>query len=377
MFTTGSKLFFGGTAFATVGAIIFAATSGGPTGLMGTIGLVSLAIIFAFLAGINFSNRDGNVPSMEQGVEYTSGAAQQPVGRSFWPLVAALSVAGLIVGAVSKPVVFKVSVVLLLAAIVEWMVQGWAERASADGRYNASVRRRLLQPLEFPILGAIGLVAIVYSFSRIMLHINKDAGKLIFGILGVLVVGGGFLFATKRQSSRTTILGISAVALLGLTGAGVASAISGQRTIEPHPTTVSDPAVCLDATAPAEVDDKAAQDVSAKSSVQANIYLQSNGVVIARVNGYTGKDDNFSKITVPHGVTYRLLFHNDFKVSHRLTARLGTFGGAESVLCTTEVHTGKEAFLEFKIPRTNAASTTPLVLMIPGMAGQEIQIIVP
>jgi len=375
MFTTGSKLFFGGTALSTVGAIVFAATNGGPTGLMATIGLVSLAIVFAFLAGINFANRDGNVPGMQEGVEYTSGAAQQPVGHSFWPLATAVGLGGLVVGAVSTPVVFKVSVVVLLAALVEWMVQGWAERASADGQYNAAVRRRLLQPLEFPILGALGLGAIVYSFSRVMLHIDKDAGKAIFGILGAIILGGGFLFATKRQTSRSTILGISAVALLGLMGAGVASAISGQRTIEAHPTTVSDAAVCLEPGTAGEVDDHAAQDVSAKSSVVANIFVKQDGKLVAFINGYPNTE--YHELTVPRGVNVRVLFHNESGAKHRLTARLGTFGGAEAVSCTTAVNKGKEAFLDFKIPRSNAASTTPLVLVVPGLDGQQISVIVP
>ena len=132
MFTTGSKLFFGATALSVACAVVFAASTGGPTGIMGTVGLLSLAIVFGFLAGINFFNADGNVPGMQQGAEYTAAAAQPPVGSSMWPLVAAVGVAGLVVGAVSTPVVFKVSIVVVLAATAEWMVQGWAERATAD-----------------------------------------------------------------------------------------------------------------------------------------------------------------------------------------------------------------------------------------------------
>ena len=68
---------------------------GGPTGIMGTVGLLTLASVFAFLAGLNYFNRDGNVPAMEQGVQHTSAAAQRPVGSSMWPLIGAVGVAGL------------------------------------------------------------------------------------------------------------------------------------------------------------------------------------------------------------------------------------------------------------------------------------------
>lgn len=375
MFTTGSKLFFGATALSLVGALVFALSTGGPTGIMGTVGLLTLAIVFAFLGGINFANRDGNVSGMEPGIERTASAAQAPVGASAWPLVAAVGVAGLVVGAVSRPVVFKVAVVVVLAAAIEWMVLGWSERASSDRAYNANVRRRLLNPLEFPIVGAVVLGIVVYSFSRIMLTADKDAGRILFMVLGALVLVAGFLVASKRNVGKGTVAGLCAVSAVALLGAGVASAVQGQRTIEEHPTTEGS-AVCLEGGSEGEIDDHASQDVSAKSSVLANIFLQSNDIVIARMSGIP--DQAFSQIVVPRSVDTRIRFHNESSSPQRLTARLGTFGDtAEVVMCTALVNPGKEAFLNFKIPKTNAASSTPLVLLIPGLAGQEIQIVVP
>lgn len=377
MFTTGSKLFFGATALSVACAVVFAASTGGPTGIMGTVGLLSLAIVFGFLAGINFFNADGNVPGMQQGAEYTAAAAQPPVGSSMWPLVAAVGVAGLVVGAVSTPVVFKVSIVVVLAATAEWMVQGWSERASADAQYNAGVRKRMLHPLEFPILGALGLGAVVYAFSRIMLSVDKESTPWVFMVIGALIAVGAFVFAGRRNASRSTIVGICTVGAVALLGAGVASAVQGQRTIEEHPTT-SGSALCLEGGTEVEIDDHASQDVSAKSSVIANIFLQSNDVVIARIPGFTDPEDNFSTITVPRSADVRIRFHNDSSSPQRITARLGTFGdAAEVVMCTTVVNPGKEAFLSFKIPKTNAASSTPLELVIPGVEGQQIAIVVP
>jgi len=377
MFTTGSKLFFGATALSVIGAIVFAITTGGPTGLMGSVGLLSLACIFGFLGGINYFNRDGNVPAMQQGVQYTASAAQPPVGLSMWPLVASVGVGGLIVGAVSKPVVFKVSVVIVIIATMEWMVQGWSERASADADYNASVRKRVLHPLEFPILGALGLGAIVYAFSRIMLTVSKEATPWIFLVIGTIVAVGAFLFAGKRKVSRGTVLGVCTIGAVALLGAGVASARQGQRTIEEHATTV-DSALCLEGGTEAEIDDHGSQDVSAKSNVIANIFLESNNDLNARVAGFTDPEDNFDTITVPRSTDVRIRFHNESNTPQRLTARLGTFGEeSEVVMCTTAINPGKEAFLSFKIPKTNAASSTPLELQVPGVEGQTIAIVVP
>ena len=377
MFTTGSKMFLGATTLSVVAAVVFAASEGGPVGLIGTVGLVTAAIIFAFLAGINFFVRDGNTPSMQQGVEHTASAAQPPVGRSMWPLMAAVGVGGLVVGAVSKPVVFKVSLIVVLAAIVEWMVHSWSERASADARYNANVRSRMLNALEFPILATVGAAAVVYAFSRVLLTANKEAGVWIFIVLGALVVTGGFLFANGQLTSKRTLAGVCTVSAVALLGVGVASALQGQRNIHPHPA-IGDPnqkALCLEG-GEEEVDEHASQDVSLKSSVVANVYLQEDGDLIAMINGYPNVE--YHQLVVQRSTHLGVIFHNDTEEPHRLTGRFGSFPDVpEAVSCTTAVNPGKSAYLGFLIPKTNAASSTPLEFIVPGVDGATIEIVVP
>ncbi len=376
MFTTGSKMFLGATMLSVVAAIVFAASTGGAVGLMSTVGLVTAAVIFTFLSGINFLTRDGNTPSMEQGIEHTSSAAQPPVGASMWPLIAAIGVGGLIVGAVSKPVVFKVAVCVLFAATVEWMVQGWSERASADDRYNANLRSRMLNSLEFPILGTVGAGAVIYAFSRVMLAANPEAGRWIFVFIGAVIIAGGFLFASGRVTSKRTVAGICTISAVVLLGVGVASALQGQRTIHPHPTVddASQKALCLEG-GEEEVDERASQDVSLKSNVVANVYLRANGDLVAVVNGYPGDSH---EITVPRNARLGVIFHNESDEAERLTGRFGSFPDEpEAVSCTTAVHPGKSAYLSFRIPKTNAASSTPLEFVVPGVDGTSIQIVVP
>lgn len=376
MFTTGSKLLFGATALSTVGAVVFAFSNGGPAGITGTVGLVTLASIFAFLAGINYFNRDGNVPAMEEGVQHTAAAAQAPAGASMWPLVGAVGVAGLAIGAVSKPVVSIVALVVVLAAVVEWMVQGWSERASADPAYNAAVRKRIMHPLEFPILGAIVLAFVVYSFSRILLGATKETGLIVFMLVGALIAIGGFLFASKKNLSRSTIVGVCSIAAVALLGAGVASALKGQREIEVHDTTSSLTKVCLEPGFDDHVDEEASQDVSLKSNVVANVYLQADGDLVAFVSGFPNQE--YHEIPVPRSATVGIIFHNDTGQPQRLTARLGTYGEADEVIkCTTAVNSGKQSYLDIKVNKSNAASSTPVVLQVPGRDDQVIKILVP
>ncbi|HUC32232.1 MAG TPA: hypothetical protein VMS14_02445 [Ilumatobacteraceae bacterium] len=385
MFTTGSKLFLGATALSTGAAIVVAITMGGSVGFMATVGLISLAVIFGFLAGIDLFVRDGNIPPMEPGVERTAPAAQPPVGRSLWPVVAAFGVSGIVVGAVSKPVVFKVSIVVLFAAIVEWMVQGWSERASGDPGYNESLRRRILHPLEFPILGALALGLVLYSFSRIMLSASKEAALVLFIVFGALVLGIATVFAVKRGVGKATTAGVLGVIAVGLVGAGVVSAVSGQRDIEEHPPLSR--GVCLEEVGEEEMhhaDEDANRNVYAQASVFAHVELNEDGDLVAYVSGLKGSDQAVTDtLTIPRSSTVTLVFRNnaadgEHGEGHRLTARLGTFGDAQEIVdCTARVEEGHEGFLALHAPKTNEASSTELELIVPDMPGKTITLTVP
>jgi hypothetical protein len=382
MFTTGSKLFLGATAVSALGAIVWAASTGGAAGIMGTVGLSCVAVVFAFLAGLNFYTRDGNVPGNTPDPDRNTAAGQRAAGNSMWPLTAAIGVGGIVVGAVSRPVVFKVAIVVLLAALVEWMIQGFSERASADATYNEGIRRRLLHPLEFPILGAAIGAVVVYGFSRVMLSASKDAGKIIFILLGALVLFAGFVIAGRRGMAKGTSLGIAVVGGVALLSVGVVSAVDGQRTITPHPELTA--AVCLgkgSAEQEAELDKNTSEKVAAKSSVAANVVLTNNNRLVAFVNGIPNVE--YHELTVGRSTDTRVLFHNNTAIDQRLTARLGTFTqkdgtkGNENAVCTVRIRKGGEAFLTFRIAKSQAASSTPYQLIVPGLDGRVIELLVP
>lgn len=387
MFTTGSKLFLGATVLAVVAAIVFGLSNGGSSGWLGVIGLLSAALVFAFLFGVNYYTHDGNVSAMSENATIDAPAAQPPVGRSIWPVIAAVAVGAIAVGAQSKPIVFKAGVVVLLAAAVEWMVQGWSERASADPAYNAGLRKRMLHPLEFPVLAAAGLAAIIYSFSRIMLWIEKSGGPVVFIIAGALVLFGGFLFASKPSLKKGVITGVCAIAALGLVSTGAVMAVDGQRTIEHHPTTTTDNgAACALAEegsgTQAEVDEKGSQAVAAKSGIAITLVLE-GGKLTAHEQALAG---NQNPVTVGRGNTVSVIFKNHDPEKRRLTVNMGEFeqdiNGTKvkqrPKACTTLVR-GKDGsqFLSFSLPNPSIASTQPYSFTVPGVDGAEIGITVP
>ena len=64
MFTTGSKLLFGASALSLVTALVYAWSTDGALSSAGTLGLLSLFVIFALLGGVNYANRDCNPHSL-------------------------------------------------------------------------------------------------------------------------------------------------------------------------------------------------------------------------------------------------------------------------------------------------------------------------
>jgi hypothetical protein len=380
MFTTGSKLFLGATTLSIVATIVYAVTKGGDTGWSATIGLLSLSTALAFLTGVNFYVRDNNVSAAQPDAIANAPAAQDPPTTSMWPAVAALGAALLVIGLVTEPIVFKAGVVVLLAVLVEWMVQGWSERASADPEYNASIRQRMLHPLEFPLLAAAGLGVIIFSFSRIMLFLSKSGGPLAFGIIASLVLFAGFLFASRRNLRRSVALGVCGIAALGLVSTGAAAAIGGERELHEHATVGNTPDVCT-SNEETEVDEKGSQSVAAKNGIAA-IIRYDGAQLVADVSG-THEPTN--TMTVQRSNPTFLIFENHSDEHVRMTAHLGTFerdvNGTmvkeSPITCTQLVEPGGKQQLTLTFSKASVATPDdPYRLTVPGF-DQAITIVVP
>ena len=315
-----------------------------------------------------------------------SPAAQPPAERSMWPLLTAVAVGAIAIGAVSKPIVFKAGVVLLLAAAVEWMVQGWSERASADPAYNANLRKRMLHPLEFPVLAAAGLAVVIYSFSRIMLWIDASGGPIVFVIAGALVLFGGFVFASKPGLKKGVVAGVCAIAALGIISTGAVMAIDGQRTIDEHPTTQSDNSgVCeLAEEGPgeqAEIDEKGSQAVASKAGVGITVVLE-NDKLTAYEQAIPGPQN---PVTVSRSNVVNVIFKNKDPEKRRLTVNMGefeedingTFVKQRPKVCTTLVRQNGSQLLTFRLTKPSIASALPYSFTVPGVPGASIEIVVP
>jgi hypothetical protein len=369
MFTTGSKLFLGATVLSLVGTLIYAGTSNAAA--LGTLGMVSATIVLAFLAGINFWVRDGNISAADVAAESTPAAHGAPT-RSMWPLIAGLGAAMVPIGLIVGRAITWIAVIVLMIATVEWMVQAWSEGASSDPVYNAGVRKRILHPMELPVLGAVGLGLIIFSFSRIMLRLPKAGGPIVFGGIAAAVLLFGALFATKRNIARSLVATLCAIGAVGIIGAGVASAIAGPRHIDRHEIAEDTTKVDNCTAAHTEADSKSSRAIAAKSNLAATIVLE-DGKLHADVIGVNGAQNT---VTLPRSTDSYVRFQNKDDGKYRLVANLGyevqnpgtdTAVNVPDIVCTQAISNGGAQFLVINAPRPSTAPGAPYSFSVPGL----------
>lgn len=380
MITTGSKLLYGLATASTIAAIVwFVANDGGS---IGVVALAFLATALLFLGAIASYVRDGHVLSTDTAAHGSSPAAQRAVGRSWWPLGTALALGFVVVGLVSNPGIFKVGVALTFAMLAEWAIQNWSDRASADSTYNEKVRSWVVHPLEIPIGAALLLAIVVLSFSRIMLSVSKEAGPLLFALVGALVLAAGSVISIRRGTSRGLVAVVCGVVLAGLSGIGVVLALDGERQ-ELVDAAVEDHFAHRDCGVESGYSDEdAANAVSAKSSVAATVTLK-DGRLTAEMDGFP---EPLTSITIARANPSVIIFQNEDEGEHRMVVAYGKtvedLGGGvtrEVVLeaCTSQVPKGGQQSVILRIPKPSFASEEPYAITVPGIEGTSIEVVVP
>lgn len=314
MFTTGSKILIGGSVLATVAAIVYGVSQ---NEALGTVGLISAAIALGLLAGFNVWAGDSNLSAMDATAIATSDAAIEPPAASIWPMVFAVGAATVLVGLVTQQSIFTIGVVIILAAGAQWMVQAWAESASADSAVNADVRSRVANPLEYPLLGVVTVGAIAFAFSRVMLWLSKTNTVIAFSVLATVVAGGAFFFAFRPSIKRGAISGALGLGAVAIFASGAAAGVDGERDIHEHETTATAAVEGLCASPEeGEYDEKASQTVSIKANTY-TITLTESDVLEFDVPGPV--ESGAEALVLPRSNPNNIVFRNDSDEDRRLT----------------------------------------------------------
>ncbi|MGA0880476.1 MAG: hypothetical protein ACO3RN_03450 [Ilumatobacteraceae bacterium] len=377
MFKVGSKLFLGLTGFAAltlVAYLIFVERL--------ALGGVALSVVFAVLVGLSaviIMINDGDSEVQPRDVSL--------VRASMWPLVTVVGFVLLILGLVVAQVYFIFGIVVVLAALTEWLVQAWSESASDDAAHNESARRRLLHPIEFPVIATLGLGVIIFAFSRIMLAISKSAGAVAFIVLSSLVLLVGAIVALRPALKSALVSGICVAGAVGIVAGGIAGQGAGLRT------------ELAEAAAEGHFLHRECGEEKSKyfdKKAMKTISLRTNPVAIVELRGgvlsaiMTGFNEPQKIVSVPRGNPVTFIFRNFDDAERRMVASLGTamVAGAETSTekeshsesnetCTQLIPQGAEQALTVTYAKPSIAQEDPLTLTVPGVTGQAIEVGVP
>jgi len=108
-------------------------------------------------------------------------------------------------------------------------VQSWADRASSDPVHNASLRGRMLHPIEFPVAGALTVGAIIFAFSRVMLALPETGAIIVFASLGALVLLVAVFLSVRPRINRNLLAGVGLVAAAAVLGGAIAGVANGEH----------------------------------------------------------------------------------------------------------------------------------------------------
>jgi hypothetical protein len=237
--TAGGKLWLGIAGAAVAALIAWQVFSGGEErGLLVLLGLASAALIIgALLVWI----RDGDVTSPTQSAAPAGEAVTAPdaTGRPLpapWPAIGAFGVAVTLVGLAAGGLLLYVGIGLVAIAVIEWMVQGWAERATPDAAENSELRNRIMYPIEIPVIGLIVVGLVLLAFSRVLLALPKAGSTVAAIAVATVILAVAVLVATRPRVSSTVLTVVLVLGAVALLGGGVVGAVAGEREIEEHGT---------------------------------------------------------------------------------------------------------------------------------------------
>ena len=376
MFKAGSKLFLGLTGFSAlnlIAYIVFVERL--------ALGGVALSMVFAAFVGLS-----AVVLITNEGDSETQPRDAALTRTSMWPLVTVVGIVLLILGLVVAQIYFILGIVVVLAALTEWLVLSWSESASDDVAHNESARHRLLHPIEFPVIATLGLGVIIFSFSRIMLAISKSAGAVVFMVVATLVLLVGTWFALRPALKTALVSGICVIGAVGIVAGGIGGTGAGLRTdlaeaaAEGHYTHRE----CGEKKSK-YFDKKAMKTLSLRSNAAAIIELR-DGKLSAVVNGFATPQRS---VTAARGNPVTFIFRNFDSAERRMVASLGSAmpaGTAEAgddehsdknETCTQLIPQGAEQGLTITYNKPSIAQDMPLTLTVPGLPGQSIEVVVP
>lgn len=227
MITTAAKLWFAVFFLALVGAFVYGFAAGGEWFGSTVLGTVSVAALVLGVLAVALRDSVDTEAPMDEVVARSA----LPAG---WPALGAVGAGVALIGLAGGNALLYVGIGIVGVTFLEWMVQAWAERATADPAFNQSLRDRIMSPFETPIVALVVIGFVLIAFSRILLAVDKEASTAIAIVVAAAIFGVGATVAARPRLGSSVLAGLLALGAVALLAAGIAGGVAGQRHFEHH-----------------------------------------------------------------------------------------------------------------------------------------------
>jgi len=228
LISTAAKLWL---AVAALGVVAFGAYEAVSHGdWFGSFVLGTLVIVALLLGVLAAAVRDGDVDESDTSAEVQPrNALPAP-----WPVLGAVGAGVAGVGLAGKNGLLWAGVGIIGIVFAEWLVQGWAERASVDPAFNASLRHRIMSPIEIPLLALIVIAGFLLSLSRVLLALPEVGSTVTAIAVASLILAIATLVSFRPRLGSSLLAALLAVGAIALLAGGIAGGVAGERHIEKH-----------------------------------------------------------------------------------------------------------------------------------------------
>lgn len=233
MLTLPSKLLFALTGLAAAAAVGIGAATGERAGVLLLAGLAIAAFVLG-LASLAIDDRAPFVAPDAPAPDAQATTPGAPARGSAWPLLAALAVGVMAVGAAAEAAFVYAGLGLGVVAGFGWFARSWSDHPLWTPRVRERVDYRLLLPLGLPV-GMIVLTAVIaVSFSRVLLAIDKEVATFIAIVVAAGLLAVFALIASRPSVGPSMLVVLAALGGISVIGAGIAGAAQGERHFEHH-----------------------------------------------------------------------------------------------------------------------------------------------
>jgi hypothetical protein len=229
LISTAAKLWFAVAGLAAVAFGVYEIASHGDW--FGSFVLGTVVIVALLLGVLGSAVHDGDIAAADTSAAEVQVRSALPAP---WPALLAVGAGVAAIGLAGKNALLWVGVGIAVVVLAEWMVQSWAERASADPAYNTSLRHRIMSPFEIPVLAALIIGGFLIALSRVLLALPKTGSTVLAIVLAALILAVATLVTTRPRVGSSALAGLLAVGAVALIAGGIAGGIAGERDFEHH-----------------------------------------------------------------------------------------------------------------------------------------------